>query len=146
MKSGPDKLKFRSRGSTAPAALVFTLLAVLRPEPATAQDVSEALRLWKFTYHMEAAAYGIQHMSKDLLKSASRQLETASNNTVIATSAARFCLDAATELGAYFKDAAETEDRANRIEIRIRYEAARADCMRALGANPAEYPLGWPDQ
>ena len=114
----------------------------MSPGAADGRNVSEALRLWKFTYHMEAAAYGIQYMSQDLLRSASKQLETASGHTVVATSAARICLDAATELSDYFEAAATSSGAGKLVAIRRRYETARAGCMRALGANPEAYPLG----
>ncbi len=143
MRSG-IRIFLGSQSRYVPAAFVLAVSLALGPAPGAANDVSEALRLWKFTYHMEAAAYGIQYMSKDLLESSSRQLETATNNTVIGKSDGRICLDAATELSAYFDDAAKTVSSQNRKQIRIRYEAARAGCMRALGADPAQYPLGWP--
>lgn len=144
-RSGTSK-KFRSRGKFAPA--VFVLLIGLGPgiTLADGRHVSEALRLWKFTFHMEAAAYGVQYMSQDLLRSAGRQLETAAGHTVIATSAARTCLSAATELADYFDAAANKEGAGKRKAIRTRYETARAGCMRALSANPDEYPLGWPEE
>ncbi len=143
MRSGPLK-NTSSRSRNVPAVFVLALSLLAGAPAGAAQDVSEAVRLWKFTFHMESAAYGIQHMSKKLLRSTSQQLETAAQNTVVNNAAARSCYDAADELSDYFQDAAETADAANRKKIRGRYETARADCMRALGADPAEYPLGWP--
>ena len=149
MKSGADrKLGGRCKYGAA-AFCIFSLSVFGVISPLKGYDTSEALRLWKFVYHMEAAAYGLQYMSKELLEKASKQLETASGQTMVTSTAMRVCVDAADELSDYFEFAAKYKDvpapAEEKKQIRSRYEAARAGCIELLGSDPAEYPLGWPD-
>lgn len=112
---------------------------------ASGEDLSEALRLWKFTYKLEIDAYGVQYMSKKLLRLAGDQLVQAAGQTVVTNNRMTTCIDASNHLAAYFHAAARAAPAEERRAIRVQYEGARAGCMRLLGADPQEYPLGWPD-
>lgn len=120
-------------------------LTVALPTLAQGEDLSEALRLWKFTYQLELTAYGVQYMSRDLLLNAGDQLETAAGQTMITNSQMRVCLDATNELADYFRLSVAPVKGRERSKVRQEYETARAGCIRILGADPAQYPLGWPD-
>lgn len=121
------------------------VFAVSFPIFARGEDLSEALRLWKFTYQSEIAAYGTQYMSKELLLKAGDQLETAAGQTVVTNSRMVVCIEASNHLAHYYRESAKPKPEQARAKVRADYERARAGCMRLLGANPDEYPLGWPD-
>lgn len=112
---------------------------------AQAEDLSEALRLWKFTYQLELTAYGVQYMSADLLQKAGDQLDTAAGQTVVTSTPMRVCIDASYELAKYFRLSTPPVKVSARANVRKNYETARAGCMRLLGADPSSYPLGWPN-
>ncbi|MCP5076165.1 MAG: hypothetical protein GY947_23075 [Rhodobacteraceae bacterium] len=120
-------------------------MAVSLPIFARAEDLSEALRLWKFTYQSEIAAYGAQYMSQELLLKAGDQLETAAGQTMVTNSQMVICIEASNHLARYYRESAKPKPDQERAKIRAEYEQARAGCMRLLGANPDEYSLGWPD-
>ena len=120
------------------------VMVVSLPIMAKGEDLSEALRLWKFTYQSEIAAYGTQYMSKDLLLKAGDQLESAAGQTMVTNSQMRVCIEASNQLAKYYREAAKPKPEQNRTKIRADYEQARAGCMRLLGADPEQYPLGWP--
>lgn len=120
-------------------------LGAVMAAPAHSEDLSEALRLWKFTFKLEVDAYGVQYMSEDLLNLAADQLEEAAGQTQVTNSEMTVCLDASRELSKYFRAAANKSSAEERREIRGRYEPVRAGCLRLLGADPAKYPLGWPN-
>ena len=131
--------RFRLSHVVAVAALGTALAG-----PAHSEDLSEALRLWKFTFKLEVDAYGVQYMSEDLLNLAADQLEQAAGQTHVTNSEMTVCLDASRELSKYFRAAANKSGPEVRREIRERYEPVRAGCLRLLGADPVKYPLGWP--
>lgn len=142
----------RTKFRTGDLGLIFQVavfIALPAINSAKAQDTSEALRLWKFTYHMEAAAYGIQYMSQDLLTKAGKQLDAAAGQTMVTSTPMRVCIDAAEHLSDYFELAAKGKGQIGssdqRKRTRQRYEMARAGCIRLLGSDPTEYPLGWPE-
>ncbi len=123
----------------------FGVIGAVVTGPVQSEDLSEALRLWKFTYKLEVDAYGIQYMSEDLLNLAADQLETAAGQTQVTNSEMTVCLEASRQLSKYFRAAANKSGATARREIRGQYEPARAGCLRLLGADPAKYTLGWPD-
>lgn len=139
------------RGGKARRARLCLLGAVLTSGavltgPVQSADLSEALRLWKFTFKLEVDAYGVQYMSEDLLNLAADQLEEAAGQTHVTNSEMTVCLEASNQLAKYFRAAARKSGLDERREIRERYEPARAGCLRLLGADPTKYPLGWPDK
>ncbi len=143
-------LNAANRPWTLRAATTFLFCAVsfLTQIPQTharAEDLSEALRLWKFTYQLELTAYGVKYMSADLLQKASDQLDTAAGQTVMTSTPMRVCIDASYELAKYFRLSTPPVKAKARLSVRKNYEANRAGCMRLLGADPAAYPLGWPN-
>ena len=124
---------------------VMGMFAGAAPNLAHAEDLSEALRLWKFTYQSELAAYGTQYMSESLLLQAGDRLETAAGQTMVTSHKMRVCIEATNHLAHYYRESAKPKPEQARGKIRAEYVMARAGCMRVLGANPEEYPLGWPD-
>ncbi len=112
---------------------------------ARAEDLSEALRLWKFTYQLELTAYGVKYMSADLLEKAGEQLDTAAGQTVVTSTPMTVCIEAAQQLANYFRLSIPPVKVDARAKVRGNYETARAGCMRVLGADPSAYPLGWPN-
>ncbi len=112
---------------------------------AQAEDLSEALRLWKFTYQLELTAYGVKYMSADLLQKAGDQLETAAGQTVVTSTPMTVCIEASNQLAKYFRLSSPPVKVSARAMVRENYEIARAGCMRLLGADPSSYPLGWPN-
>ncbi len=139
MRCGGHKRLFAARLLLAIAAAGHTA------GPAAAEDLSEALRLWKFTYKLEIDAYGVQYMSEQLLLLAGDQLEQAAGQTMVTNSQMTTCIDASNHLADYFRAAARAASKEDRAAIRIKYEGARAECLRLLGADPEQYPLGWPE-
>ncbi|MEM8687530.1 MAG: hypothetical protein AAGF81_09385 [Pseudomonadota bacterium] len=123
----------------------LAVLGALLAGPAQSEDLSEALRLWKFTFKLEVDAYGVQYMSEDLLNLAADQLEEAAGQTRVTNSEMTVCLEASRQLSKYFRAAGSQGSAEKRREIRARYEPARAGCLRLLGADPQNYPLGWPN-
>ena len=61
-----NRNRLRARRVALRVVLVSAFTGAL-PTFALAEDLSEALRLWKFTYQSEIAAYGTQYMSQSLL-------------------------------------------------------------------------------
>ena len=137
-----------ARVRRARLCLLGALLAggALSTAPAQSEDLSEALRLWKFTFKLEVDAYGVQYMSEDLLNLAADQLEQVAGQTYVTNSEMTVCLEASNQLAKYFRAAARKSGVDVRRQIRARYEPARAGCLRLLGADPAKYPLGWPNK
>ncbi len=123
----------------------LAILTQISQTHARAEDLSEALRLWKFTYQLELTAYGVKYMSADLLQKAGDQLDTAAGQTVMTSTPMRVCIDASYELAKYFRLSTPPVKARARLNVRKNYEANRAGCMRLLGADPAAYPLGWPN-
>ena len=133
-----------NRLSTRGVVLVSVFTCAL-PTFALAEDLSEALRLWKFTYQSEIAAYGTQYMSQSLLLQAGDRLESAAGQTMVTSTKMRVCIEATNQLARYYRESAKPKPEQKRGTIRAHYEVARAGCMRVLGADPEEYPLGWPN-
>ncbi|MEM1200809.1 MAG: hypothetical protein AAGI06_16030, partial [Pseudomonadota bacterium] len=71
----------KSRGPRLLHLVAVAALGAVMAAPAHSEDLSEALRLWKFTFKLEVDAYGVQYMSEDLLNLASDQLEEAAGQT-----------------------------------------------------------------
>lgn len=122
-----------------------SFIAHISQAPARTEDLSEALRLWKFTYQLELTAYGVKYMSDGLLQKAGDQLDMAAGQTVVTSTPMRVCIDASYELAKYFRLSTPPVKVSARANVRKNYETNRAGCMRLLGADPSAYPLGWPD-
>lgn len=120
-------------------------LSFYSPAGSLASDLSEAVRLWKFTYQKELAAYGLSAMGASERRATAARLDQLKDASLFRDPAFRACVTAAGQLADVYRQAGADTTKGQLKEAKAAYVIGRLACLETLGARAGDYPLEWPD-